>query len=124
MFVVEPADIEDVCFWWFSRRLRAKEFRCSSPGWDQSAHPGRGYPRHRGSVWFGCGGMKEESGCCSLCRKGASGMPTLIGLRHPPLSLAGSEWAAGIPGTVAGCVVMNAGTRLGEMKDSLKAVRW
>jgi UDP-N-acetylmuramate dehydrogenase len=33
------------------------------------------------------------------------------------------EWAAGIPGTVAGCVVMNAGTKLGEMKDSIKAVR-
>jgi UDP-N-acetylmuramate dehydrogenase len=32
------------------------------------------------------------------------------------------EWAAGIPGTVGGCVVMNAGTRLGEMKDSVKAV--
>ena len=49
-------------------------------------------------------------------------MPTLIGyaIRH---SLAGLEWAAGIPGTVAGCVVMNAGTRLGEMKDSVKAVR-
>lgn len=49
-------------------------------------------------------------------------MPTLIAhaIRR---SLAGLEWAAGIPGTVAGCVVMNAGTRLGEMKDSVKAVR-
>ena len=49
-------------------------------------------------------------------------MPTLIGyaIRR---SLAGLEWAAGIPGTVGGCVVMNAGTRLGEMKDSVKAVR-
>ena len=49
-------------------------------------------------------------------------MPRLIGyaIRH---SLAGLEWAAGIPGTVAGCVVMNAGTKLGEMRDSVKAVR-
>ena len=49
-------------------------------------------------------------------------MPTLIGhaIRK---SLAGLEWAAGIPGTVAGCVVMNAGTRLGEMKSTVKAVR-
>jgi UDP-N-acetylmuramate dehydrogenase len=57
-----------------------------------------------------------------LYAEGGVGMPTLIGyaIRH---SLAGLEWAAGIPGTVAGCVVMNAGTKLGEMKDSVKAVR-
>jgi UDP-N-acetylmuramate dehydrogenase len=66
-------------------------------------------------------GIKEESGSV-LYAEGGVGMPTLIGyaIRH---SLAGLEWAAGIPGTVAGCVVMNAGTNLGEMKDSLKAVR-
>ena len=57
-----------------------------------------------------------------LYAEGGVGMPTLIGyaIRR---SLAGLEWGAGIPGTVAGCVVMNAGTRLGEMKDSVKAVR-
>jgi UDP-N-acetylmuramate dehydrogenase len=57
-----------------------------------------------------------------LYAEGGVGMPTLIGytIRR---SLAGLEWGAGIPGTVAGCVVMNAGTRLGEMKDSVRAVR-
>ena len=65
--------------------------------------------------------IREESGSV-LYVEGGVGMPTLIGyaIRR---SLAGLEWAAGIPGTVAGCVVMNAGTRLGEMKDSVKAVR-
>ena len=54
--------------------------------------------------------------------EGGGGMPTLM--RHTvSRSLSGLEWAAGIPGTVAGCVVMNAGTRLGEMKDTVKAVR-
>lgn len=65
--------------------------------------------------------IKEEAESV-LYAEGGVGMPTLIShaLRR---SLAGLEWAAGIPGTVAGCVVMNAGTRLGEMKDSVKAVR-
>ena len=65
--------------------------------------------------------IKVEEGSV-LYAEGGVGMPTLIGyaIRR---SLAGLEWAAGIPGTVAGCVVMNAGTRLGEMKDAVKAVR-
>lgn len=65
--------------------------------------------------------VRDEPGSV-LYAEGGVGMPTLIGhaIRR---SLAGLEWAAGIPGTVAGCVVMNAGTRLGEMKDVVKAVR-
>jgi UDP-N-acetylmuramate dehydrogenase len=65
--------------------------------------------------------IKEETEAV-LYAEGGVGMPTLIGhaIRR---SLAGLEWAAGIPGTVGGCLVMNAGTRLGEMKDSVKAVR-
>jgi UDP-N-acetylmuramate dehydrogenase len=66
-------------------------------------------------------GIHEEPGSV-LYAEGGVGMPTLIGyaIRR---SLAGLEWAAGIPGTVAGCVVMNAGTRLGEMKEAVKAVQ-
>lgn len=62
----------------------------------------------------------EENGV--VYAEGGVGMPTLI--KHAiSRSLGGLEWGAGIPGTVAGCAVMNAGTRLGEMKEVLKAVR-
>ena len=54
---------------------------------------------------------------------------TQAGVRLPRLmqfalgrELSGMEWAAGIPGTVGGGVVMNAGTRLGDMQNVLKAV--
>jgi len=66
-------------------------------------------------------GITDEPGHV-VYAEGGVGMPTLM--KHAiSRSLSGLEWAAGIPGTVAGCVVMNAGTRLGEMKDALKEVR-
>lgn len=54
--------------------------------------------------------------------EGGVGMPRL--LKHAlQRKLAGLEFAAGIPGTLAGSVVMNAGTRLGEMQDVVARVR-
>lgn len=65
--------------------------------------------------------ISDESNSVVYAEGGVT-MPVL--LQHSiSRSLTGLEWAAGIPGTVAGCVVMNAGTRLGEMKSAVKAVR-
>lgn len=63
---------------------------------------------------------EHESG--RLYVEGGVGMPRLLtyALRH---QLAGLEFAAGIPGTLAGSVVMNAGTRAGEMRDVVERVR-
>ena len=54
--------------------------------------------------------------------EGGARMPALMGFAvHHALS--GLEWAGGIPGTVGGAVVMNAGTRLGAMQNCLEAVQ-
>jgi UDP-N-acetylmuramate dehydrogenase len=54
--------------------------------------------------------------------EGGVGMPRLLKYALQR-KLAGLEFAAGIPGTLAGSVVMNAGTRLGEMQDVVERVR-
>lgn len=116
--LVEPADVEDVAR--LVRQTKAQKLPLFVVGGtnllirDKGI---RGVVVHLGRLRA----IREEAGAV-LYAEGGVGMPTLIGyaIRH---SLAGLEWAAGIPGTVAGCVVMNAGTRLGEMKDSVKAVR-
>ncbi len=116
--LVEPADVDDVAR--LVRQTKAQKLPLFVVGGtnllirDKGI---RGVVVHLGKLRA----IREEPGAV-LYAEGGVGMPTLIGyaIRH---SLAGLEWAAGIPGTVAGCVVMNAGTRLGEMKDSVKAVR-
>lgn len=116
--LVEPADIEDVVR--LVRQTKAQKLPLFVLGGTNLLIRDKGIK----GVVVNLGklrAVKEEPGAI-LYAEGGVGMPTLIGyaIRH---SLAGLEWAAGIPGTVAGCVVMNAGTRLGEMKDSVKAVR-
>jgi len=116
--LLEPVDIEDVCL--AVRQARVRKIPFFVLGGTNLLIRDGGI---RGIVisLVRLRGIKEEPGSV-LYAEGGVGMPTLIGyaIRH---SLAGLEWAAGIPGTVAGCVVMNAGTKLGEMKDSIKAVR-
>lgn len=67
--------------------------------------------------------MEVEGDQTTVVHAGAGvRLPTLLGYVGSQ-SLAGLEWAAGIPGTVGGAVVMNAGTHLGEMKDCLQAIQ-
>jgi len=54
--------------------------------------------------------------------EGGVGMPRLLQYALQQ-KLAGLEFAAGIPGTLAGSVVMNAGTKLGEMREVVQSVR-
>ena len=49
-------------------------------------------------------------------------LPTLLGYAVSQ-SLSGLEWAVGIPGTLGGAVVMNAGTKLGDMQSCVEAVQ-
>lgn len=116
--LVEPADVDDVAR--LVRQTKAQKLPLFVVGGTNLLIRDKGIK----GVVVNLGklrAIREEPGAV-LYAEGGVGMPTLIGyaIRH---SLAGLEWAAGIPGTVAGCVVMNAGTRLGEMKDSVKAVR-
>lgn len=116
--LVEPADIDDlVCV---VRQAAAQEVPIFVLGGTNLLVRDKGI---RGIVisLARLRAIKEEPGSVLYAEAGV-GMPTLIGyaIRR---SLKGLEWAAGIPGTVGGCVVMNAGTKLGEMKDVVKAVR-
>mgnify|MGYP003385034103 FL=1 len=116
--LVEPVDVDDVAR--LVRQTKAQKLPLFVVGGTNLLIRDKGI---RGVVVYlgKLRAIREEPGAV-LYAEGGVGMPTLIGyaIRH---SLAGLEWAAGIPGTVAGCVVMNAGTRLGEMKDSVKALR-
>jgi UDP-N-acetylmuramate dehydrogenase len=116
--LVEPADVEDVA--WLVRRAGADRVPIFVLGGTNLLIRDGGI---RGIVMSltKMRAIREEPGQV-LYAEGGVGMPTLIGYAVRR-GLAGLEWGAGIPGTVAGCVVMNAGTRLGEMKEAVKAVR-
>ena len=64
----------------------------------------------------------EEQEAGLLYAEGGVLMPRLLKVAMQR-GLTGLEFAAGIPGTVAGCVVMNAGTRFGEMKEVVRKIR-
>ena len=62
----------------------------------------------------------QVEGCQIRMQAGAQN--AAVAKRALDASLTGFEFAAGIPGTIGGAVVMNAGAYGGEMKDILKEV--
>lgn len=63
----------------------------------------------------------QTDGTTLVCEAGAS--LAAIAHRACELSLTGFEFAAGIPGSVGGAIVMNAGAYDGEMRHVVKCVR-
>jgi UDP-N-acetylmuramate dehydrogenase len=61
-----------------------------------------------------------EDGEALLLNAGAP--TTRLPVRAHARALVGCEFIAGIPGTLGGCLAMNAGTKLGEMKDVVERV--
>lgn len=59
----------------------------------------------------------------AILKAGAGSMLAQIAKEALKKSLTGFEFAAGIPGTLGGAIVMNAGAYGGEMKDVLLSVR-
>lgn len=53
---------------------------------------------------------------------GGGAPTTRLWIRAHALGLVGMEFVAGIPGTLGGATAMNAGTRIGEMKDVVRRV--
>ncbi len=64
---------------------------------------------------------KVNEGLCDVCA-GAGVMLAVLSLRTGRKGFTGLEFAGGIPGTVGGAVLMNAGAYGGEIKDTIVAV--
>lgn len=83
----------------------------------------------RGAVVTMCAPSGAESDLCDVridgcrLRAGAGASLLKIAMAARDASLAGFEFAAGIPGSLGGAVMMNAGAYGGEMKDVVRSVR-
>lgn len=80
----------------------------------------RGYDGAIIAMGKGFGGLKTEGG---IITAGAGVLLSAVAKRALEENLAGMEFAAGIPGSVGGAVVMNAGAYGSEMKDVLRRVK-
>ena len=83
----------------------------------------------RGAVVTMCAPSGTQTDLCDVridgcrLRAGAGASLLKIAMTARDASLAGFEFAAGIPGSLGGAVMMNAGAYGGEMKDVVRSVR-
>ena len=83
---------------------------------------------YRGAIVTMCAPSGTESDLCDVridgcrLRAGAGASLLKIAMAARDASLAGFEFAAGIPGSLGGAVMMNAGAYGGEMKDVVRSV--
>ena len=83
----------------------------------------------RGAVVTMCAPSGTQTDLCDVridgcrLRAGAGASLLKIAMAARDASLAGFEFAAGIPGSLGGAVMMNAGAYGGEMKDVVRSVR-
>jgi UDP-N-acetylmuramate dehydrogenase len=66
--------------------------------------------------------LAPESAIDGTLVLGAGAPTTRLWIRAHALGLVGMEFIAGIPGTLGGAIAMNAGTKIGEMKDVVRRV--
>lgn len=84
---------------------------------------------YRGAVVTMCAPSGADSDLCDVridgfrLRAGAGASLLKIAMAARDASLSGFEFAAGIPGSLGGAVMMNAGAYGGEMKDVVRSVR-
>lgn len=83
----------------------------------------RGYDGVMIQMSSGFSGFARETGRPGCYRAGAGLLLSRIARNVLEDGFSGFEFAAGIPGTLGGAVVMNAGAYGGEMKDILTCVR-
>ncbi|TFH07483.1 MAG: UDP-N-acetylmuramate dehydrogenase [Candidatus Atribacteria bacterium] len=81
--------------------------------------PSEGFPGAIVSVRKLKGIRFDETGVTAACGESLSALAS----QANRVGLAGMEWACGIPGTVGGAIVMNAGTSQGDMASILSSVR-
>lgn len=78
---------------------------------------------YRGVVLKLDGPMEEIKTEGTLVRAGAGALLSTVAAKAKDRNLSGMEFAAGIPGSIGGAVVMNAGAYGGEMKQIVVSVR-